>query len=171
MAEDSNQITDTHMSKKYNDVIYECMIQANASSLSVSSSPHFSLLNVYFSAVESFYTNTFFLFETVSLKSDKESVNLAKALHGIIEQVKENLSNMRNKQESQNDEAYYDTLKLVKYAHQMIMYGLQARNMLVRMSNRELRGEESIDYWGNLKSFEKGHVMNDQEVSKLKQKY
>jgi len=173
LTEDSNQITDTHMSKKYNDVIYECMVQANASSLNVSSSPHFSLLNIYFSAVESFYVNTFFLFETVSLKGGSSPYNLAKVLHGLMEQIRENISKMRNQLSSQKDDIYYNTLKLVKQAHQMIMYGLQSRNMLVRMSNRELRGEESVDYWGDLKSFEKGHILNDEELGGLKsnQKY
>ena len=171
MGEESNQITDTHMSKKYNDIIYDCMMKANSASLSVSSNPHYNLLLVFYSAVEAFYTNTFFLFETTTIKAGKEKVNLAATLHGLMEALRGRFDLMRTQHDNQNENYYYETAGMIKKVHQMIMYGLQSRNMLVRMSNREMRGEESVDYWGELKSFEKGHIMNDEEMmEKLNQK-
>jgi len=164
MEHTENQNTDTHMSKKYNDVIYDCMINANRASLSVSASPHYKSLLVFYSAVELFYTNTFFLFETVRITSENDKVLLGKTLHGLMANLKIRLKEMGQDPKKQSEQYYNKTEDMVTKTHQMIMYGLQARNMLVRMSNREVRGEESIAYWGDIKSFEKGHILNDAEM-------
>lgn len=164
VRESYDQTTDTHLAKKYNDALYSCMAMCNQAGWGVKSSPHFETLMDYYAALDIFINNTFFLFETVMIdigKGEKKSLTLV-----LIEksnEIDEDVRNMKASARFRNPGNFHEVQNKVSYLHKMIMFGLQQRQMLVRMSEKEPRGAESIKYWDTKVGFRKGNIKSDVE--------
>ena len=167
MANNIDQSTDTHLSKKYNDVVYDCMIRSNAMGYVNNSAPHYENLLAYYGAVNIFFINTYMLFEnTVHSQKDKagNTTTIAKELQKLSEEVEDEMRDMKNKSELRTNFNFQATTDKCKNIHKLIMYGLQKRNMLVRVSEQEPRGKESINFWTQKQGFMKGGVKGDNEI-------
>jgi hypothetical protein len=165
MAIEYQQSTDTHLSKKYNDALFSCMMTCNTTGFVMRSAHHIDNLISYYAAVDNFYNNTFFLFEQVRVKvSDKESKSVSMLLLELMEELNEDIQTMRINAQFQRSEHYFKVVRKLSYAHKLIMYGLQKRQMLVRESQQEPRGEESVQYWNTKVGFKKGGVLSDQAL-------
>lgn len=146
--------TDTHLAKKYNDALYSCINACNSSAMSARAQTHITTIMAYHSAVHTFYMNTFFLFENSYQGDSKDSISVQ--LRDSMEEADILFDKMVKDPKLQSDINCLEYRRLVHDAHMMIMYGLQQRKMLVRISEREPRGMESIKYWGNKKAFSQG---------------
>ena len=160
-----DQTTDSHLAKKYNDVLFDCMMRCNMTGYVMRSEPHFDNLVVYHAAVDNFLINSFFLFENVKVQESKDkkiSLSMLLVRHG--NEIEEDIKNMKSHQKFRSKEHYAEIQTKVSYMHKMIMFGLQQRQMLVRMSDREPRGSESIQYWNDKIGFKKGNILSDVDV-------
>jgi hypothetical protein len=86
--------------------------------------------------------------------SDKQAERDYKTSERIAKD-KNALKTAREKQDNpkadfRTEQSFHQLQTKVSYMHKMIMFGLQQRQMLVRMSEREPRGSESIQYWNDL---------------------
>jgi len=159
-----DSVTDTHLAKKYNDALYACISACNSAAISAKANIHFENTITYYSTVNTFYLNTFFLFESSFRKG--EDTSLSEQLRDTISDIENLLSKMVHDAREMNEVNGLALLRLVTDAHMIIMYGLQQRNMLVRVSEKEPRGAESIKYWGQRKSFAKGGFNPEKKVIK-----
>lgn len=164
-----NQSTDTHLSKKYNDVLFDCIMRCNATAFEARTQRHYVTLVYYCSAVEILYNNTFMLFDNVQFDVEgREKRNLAAELYSLISNVQQYQDEVaKNNIEYINsrlkfEEVFNDCVN----SHRLIMWGLQKRQMLVRMSDRELKGRETIPFWKDKTSFKKGGLTMN-KVEKL----
>jgi hypothetical protein len=156
--------TDTHLAKKYNDALYSCINACNSTGMTARANSHISTILAYHSAVYTFYMNTFFLFENTRRRDEKRSIS--EQLRDTMLEVDVLIDKMVNNVKMQTDKSCIELRRLISDAHMMIMYGLQQRNMLVRISEREPRGIESVKYWGNKKSFSKGGFNPERKIIK-----
>jgi len=164
-----DQTTDTHLAKKYNDALFDCMMRCNLTGYVTRSEPHFDSLIAYNAAVETFFTNTFFLFESVILDIDKDNQkSLSLVLVEANNKVEVAIRDMKKSHQLRTPERFHEIQTTVSYIHKMIMFGLQKRQMLVRMSDREPRGSESIQYWNEKIGFRKGNILSDVDAKKVK---
>jgi hypothetical protein len=154
--------TDSHLSKDFNKVLQMGMFACNQTGYIAEATPHFDYLQAYHASVNSFFKNTFFLFDTIKYKDR----NLTEALMDKMESIKKHIMMMRYYPQYQCREAYDIAMEECNTAHMMIMYGLQKRNMLVRMSESEPRGVDAIQYWDKKILFSKGDI----KVRKLENK-
>jgi len=152
------QTTDSHLAKKYNDIIYDCMMRANVTSYVLESEPHFNNLMPYAAAVHTLYKNTFMLFYSVKMGPDNTQVNLANILYNKIRYIKEAMRWMRRKNKEVPSEVFEQVEEQCDIVHMLIHDGLQALNMLVRMGHAEPRGEDSVKYWEDKAAFKKGGI-------------
>lgn len=159
-----DQTTDTHLAKKYNDALYSCINACNSTAMGARANSHISTIMGYHSAVYTFYMNTFFLFENTMRKGDDKSIS--EQLRDTMEDIEVLFDKMVKNVKMQSDKSCLELRRLISDAHMMIMYGLQQRNMLVRISEREPRGIESVKYWGNKKSFSKGGFNPEKRIIK-----
>ena len=162
-----DQTTDTHLAKKYNDTLFMCMVNANTTGFAIRVDPHIDNLMAYHAAVETFLTNTFFLFETIQItihdnitKKEKKEI-LSKVLMQLNNEIHADIKKMKQYPKFRTSLFFNDVQMKIGYMHKMIMYGLQRRHMLVRMSDREPKGEESIQYWNEKVGFKKGGLPSD----------
>jgi len=165
VVQNYEDVTDTHLSKKYNDVLFDCIMRSNITKHALNINVHINTLTGYHSAIEIFYMNTFFLFETVTWHdpiTGKDEI-ISKMLNERIRLAEHNMRIMWSNKKLQTQDNFNKVFQLVSRCQEMIMYGLQMRNMLVRMSSKEPRGRDSINYWGDRKSFDKGKVLDDDE--------
>ena len=168
-----DQSTDTHLSKKYNDIVYDCIMRCNAMGFLNNSSPHFNHLQNYYGAVNILFINTFMLFEYTRVDKfyesgvvvKDESSTIAKELYRLSQEVESEMNLMKNDASLQTKNNFQATTDKCKNIHKMVMYGLQKRNMLVRVSENEPRGRESINFWEQKVGFMKGGVKGDDEVN------
>jgi hypothetical protein len=169
MARESyDQSTDTHLAKKYNDALYLCIERCNYFGLITRSSPHFDNLIAYHAAVDTFFSNTYFLFDSVNVKIDKDRTeSLSRLLINLSNEIDDDIRNMKKSFNFRTATHFHDAQRKISYFHKMIMFGLQQRQMLVRMSDREPRGGETIDYWNEKVGFKKGNILSDVERRKL----
>ena len=56
---DYSKVTDTPLSKRYNDMLFDCMMRSNITSYVNHSAPHYENLIAYYAAINSFYINSF----------------------------------------------------------------------------------------------------------------
>jgi hypothetical protein len=154
-----DQTTDTHLAKKYNDALFDCMMRCNMTGFVTKSAPHLDNLISYYSAVDTFFTNTFFLFEAVGIpleqnpeKKESISMRLMKLSNELAGEIKK----LKTEKQYQQYEYFFEVLQKISYMHKMIMFGLQQRQMLVRMSEKDPIGQESINYWNQKTGFKKG---------------
>lgn len=164
MANNFDQTTDTHLAKKYNDALFDCMMRSNVLGFSARSNPHFDTLISYHAAVETFFNNTFFLFESVHVPVGKDTKILTNMLIVLNNEIEKEIGLMKKSTNYRSPVYFHQVQNHVSYMHKMIMYGLQKRQMLVRMSDREPRGEESVKYWDEKTGFKKGNLLNDVEL-------
>lgn len=163
MPHETDQTTDTHLAKKYNDALFDCMMRCNMTSYVNKSTPHIKNLIAYFSATENFLTNTFFLFEQVTIQTKNQDVPLSQKLIDLNNQIDLDIRNLKTYKHLQTKKNFHDIDIKISYMHKLIMYGLQRRQMLVRTSDREPRGSESIKYWDEKVGFREGGLnMNPQ---------
>jgi len=164
MPEGYEATTDTHLAKKFNDALFDCMMRCNLTGYVARTEVHIESLIAYHSAVEMFYNNTFFLFESVMVEIDKdEKKSLSWLLLEMNNQIEDDIKKMKKSQKYRTPQVFHDVQTRVSYMHKMIMYGLQQRQMLVRMSEREPTGSESIKYWNDKVGFKKGNILSDQD--------
>lgn len=146
--------TDTHLSKDFNRVLQMCMISCNQASLIVKGTPHYDLLQYYYSAVNSFFINTFFLFEGLNYKDKKYT----DALMDNMSNIEKGMKMMKYEPNYRTSQMFDGVLSQISHVHMMIMAGLQKRKMLVRMSEAEPKGIAAIEYWEERQSFKKGNI-------------
>lgn len=165
---DYSQQTDTHLAKRYNDALFDCIMRCNMTGYLYQSQPHYHNLEPYFAAIHIFYKNTFFLFEEVKLLSeDKNHLSLSELMMSRMDEIKETIRMMRESSIYRKPNIILRTGKNCDDLHMMIMYGLQKRKMLVRMSDREPTGKDSINYWGTKSGFRKGDINHKLKVGKI----
>ena len=156
------QSTDTHLAKKYNDIIYDAIMRCNVSGLMLESNKHYDNLKVYSAAINNLYINTFFLFGNLQVKYKREGVErstkIPDKLGELRAEVKEKMGLMKNSPEYRTEEQFDEVMVLSDNIRMYIMYGLQRLNMLVRTSIREPRGQESIQHWDKKTIFKKGGI-------------
>lgn len=158
--------TDTHLAKKFNDALFDCMMRSNLTGYVARTEVHIESLIAYHAAVEMFYNNVFFLFETVMVETDDQNKeSLSWLLLNLNNQIEENIRNMKTSQKYRTPTIFHEVQTNVSYMHKMLMYGLQQRQMLVRMSEREPTGSESIHYWKDKVGFRKGNINPDKGVN------
>ena len=155
MQKNLGHSTDTHMAKKYNDVLFDCMQRCNLAGFANESNPHYSSLLTYYASVNMFFNNTFMLFESVKIE---DNLSLSEMLHQMMNSVKTNINNMEKEPRFRTKTYFQQTAIQCNEIHKMIAYGLQRRNMLVRESEREPRGKHVINYWKQKKTFAKGDL-------------
>lgn len=157
---DTSLNTDTHLSKDFNKVLQGCMVQANMAHYVLMSSPHFFNLVPYYSAVEGFFINTFYLFSNLKYNfSNGKEERLDFALENTMLEIQDKMTAMKyDGKHIPNIHDYNYLVHKCKLAHMMIMTGLNKRNMLVRQSEREPKGIDSIGYWQEKAMFRKGDL-------------
>lgn len=146
--------TDTHLSKDFNKILQDCMVKCNSASLMIQSKPHISYLRNYYGTINIFFKNTFHLFGNINWKDD----TLMKKLISYMITTKNDVEKCHTDLRFQTKENYQSIVNNLDIIHMMIMYGLQKRNMLVRMSETEPRGAESIEHWKDKTTFKKGDL-------------
>lgn len=156
MAQDVEQTTDTHLAKKYNDALFDLIMRCNYLGFVNKSAPHFENLQAYYAATEMFFSNTFFLFEQINITTNDGQVNLSKKLMQLQREVEEDIRNIKTYSQYRTRKHFHDVSVKISYMHKLIMFGLQQRQMLVRMSEREPTGSESIKYWDDKVGFREG---------------
>jgi len=150
------QTTESHLAKKYNDIVYDCMMRANLLGYAQESKPHIDNLMPYAAAVHVLYRNTFMLFYSVKMGNSTKKIDLANILYDKIKYVKEAMRAMKRNRQSLTNE-YFESIEEQCHIIQMLINdGLQSLNMLVRMGQSEPRGEESVQYWDDKVAFKKG---------------
>ena len=161
-----DQATDSHLAKKYNDALFDCMMRSNLSGFVSKSSPHIDNLVPYHAAVETFFNNTFFLFESIIVKTDEDDKKkLTMLLMELNNEIEEDIRKIKTNPQLRTASNFHNVSFKISYMHKMIMFGLQQRQMLVRMSDREPRGVESINYWNTKLGFKKGNLkLNQNEI-------
>lgn len=164
---DYQQSTDTHLSKKYNDALFNCIMTCNATGFAMRSMHHMDNLIAYFAAVENFYNNTFFLFEEIWVEVSGGKKSVSEILMNLMEEINNDIQKIRNNPIYQKSKNYFEVVNRLSYAHKLIMYGLQKRQMLVRESQQEPRGQESIKYWNTKVGFKKGGALTDEDYRKV----
>jgi len=170
MAENTFQHqTDTHLAKKYNDILYDCMLRCNTSGFVTNSTPHYDNLLSYYAAVNVLYMNCFMLFECINFNIP-EPDNTHKTISGKLqewsEEIESEIIDMKRNKLKQSTDSFISTFDKCKQVHKLIMYGFQKRNMLVRMSEKEPRGQASINYWSTKTAFNKGVLKDPTRVQK-----
>jgi len=169
MAEGSFEFqTDTHLAKKYNDILYDCMMRCNTSGFVTNSANHYDNLLSYYGAVDIFFMNTFMLFESINFnipEPDGNKITISEKLQQWSTDVEEEIRSMKVNRSKQNSENFIATFEKCKKIHKLVMYGLQRRNMLVRMSQKEPKGKDSINYWDTKTAFRKGAVKTDAQMN------
>jgi len=151
-----NQVesTDTHLAKKYGDVVFDCMMRCTVTGYTNESIPHYDNLRSYYASILNLYKNTFFLFEDIKI----EDSNLSEILTSLMKKIKSAMQTMIDQPEYR-DYAYFTKIsEACDVLHMMVMQGLQKRKMLVRTSEREPIGQESIQYWQDKATFNKGDI-------------
>lgn len=165
--------TDTHLAKKYNDILYDCMLRCNTSGYVTNSSPHYENLLTYYGAINVLYINTFMLFEQINhnqKEPDGKFLAVSQKLKDWSDDIEADIQLMKTTPQFQKVQYFLQTFEKCKNVHKLIMYGLQKRNMLVRMTQKEPSGEQSINYWETKTAFKKGALKGDAEMRDHHQK-
>jgi len=162
---DYDNVTESHLAKKYNDVLYDLIMRCNVTGFIVESTPHFDSLQAYFAAVYVFYRNTFMLFYNI----DIEGISLAKVLITKMRIVKKDMLEMKRNTNNRSNEAFEEIVEACDLVHMRIMDGLQKRHMLVRIGESEPRGEESVFHWDEKESFKKGGMKAPPDKIEIKE--
>ena len=160
------QTTDSHLAKKYNDIVYDCMMRANVTSYSQESEPHFTNLMPYAAAVHILYKNTFMLFYSIKMGPKGEKVNLANVLYNKIKYIKSAMRWMKRHNKQVTPDFFEEVEEQCHIVHMLIHDGLQSLNMLVRMGHSEPRGEKSVKYWEDKAAFKKGGLKQEKIPAK-----
>jgi len=162
MSDGYDQSTDTHLAKKYNDIVYDCIMRCNVSGLMLESQKHYDNLRMYYASIDNLYVNTFFLFPHINIKYKKDGeVHETKLFDRIMklrEEIKEKMHRMKLSPEYQTEKYFDEVIDVCSTLRMWIMYGLQKLKMLVRTSIREPRGQESIQHWDKKAIFKKGGI-------------
>lgn len=143
--------TDTHLSKDFNKILQSLMYQCNITSMSVESNPHYDYLLQYQAAVNNLFKNTFFLFDNIN----QDGTTLTQALMNNMRDIKLGIYRMKYDPSAMNRVFFDEVLERCNWVHMLIMYGLQQRKMLVRMSESEPKGKDSLKYWDTKTIFKK----------------
>lgn len=154
-----DDVTESHLSKKFNDILYDAMMRVNVTGYIIESEPHVNNLRPYFAATYVLYRNTFMLFYNISMHGeDGKDLNLAKLLINKMRSIQGEMRELRRDKTKMNSENFEKIVQECDYVHMLIMDGLQKRHMLVRLSQNEPRGEETVFYWEDKAAFRKGGV-------------
>jgi hypothetical protein len=172
------QSTETHLAKRFNDVLYDCIMRCNASKYECRANPHYETLKNYCAAVEVLYTSTFILFGKLTVpKYNSQGIMMRDAngdpveqylidyLDSLMKEVVDYLDAIRAAPNSRDQhllslDRFKEVSSACSEAHRRIMEGLQNRNMLVRVYNQEPRGIQSVKHWDTKESFRKGGYQN-----------
>ena len=150
--------TDTHLSKRYNDVLFDCIMRCNGARFVMECEPHFDNLRAYFGAVDVFYMNSFMLFGKIEAIGGGEG-SLMSSLMVQMEVISASVRKMKKDKSARTEVFFEDVVQKCIRIHMQIMYGLQRRHMLVRVSESEPTGKESVAFWGDKSAFSKGGVV------------
>lgn len=161
MQIDEGLQTDSHLAKKYNDLLYDAMMRCNVSGFMLESEPHFTSLQGYVAAIHTLYRNTFMLFYNVSIGKDKERVNLAAILFEKMQIIRSTMREMKKNPKTVSREQFESVENECHVMHMLINDGLQSLKMLVRTSSAEPRGEQSVFYWNTKASFKKSNLREE----------
>lgn len=156
--------TDSHLSRPFNEVLKGLIQQCNNWSFMVMSTPHYDYLLCYQAAVVSFFNNTFYLFGNIHFKNE----NLTLGLMDKVLKINDMIKGMKNNPDLRTREYFDNVVEQCNFVHMMIMYGLNKRNMLVRMSETEPKGAASIEHWDKKTSFRKGDLKIETEIKNNK---
>jgi hypothetical protein len=160
---DYEQTTETHLSKKYNDVVFEALFSCSVTARNCKTVPHYENLVAYASSVEVLYTSTSFLFEHIPVVIDDKNYIMGDWLDNTLTQINKYIIECREGKHGNKAEEslLYKNINLCILTHRIILRGLQARKMLVRVSDREPVGRESIQHWDTKTGFRKGGLPGD----------
>lgn len=159
-----DDVTESHLSKKYNDILYDAMMRVNVTGYMMESEPHINNLRPYFAATYILYRNTFMLFYSIIMKrNDGKDVSLAKLLIEKMRFIQKQVRDLKRDPKLMTNEIFEKITKECDYVHMLIMDGLQRRHMLVRLSQNEPRGEETVFYWEEKEAFKKGGINVDKK--------
>lgn len=154
------EITESHLAKKYNDVLYDCMMRCNVAGYMMEAEPHFDNLSAYFAATYILYRNTFMLFYKIFLGPDDKKESLAKILMTKMLWIRAAMQRMKKDIHYRNPGFFETIAEECDSVHMLIMDGLQRRHMLVRVGEAEPRGEDSVFYWQHKTAFKKGAIQH-----------
>lgn len=152
------QQTDSHLSKKFNDALFDCIMRCNITSYINEGAPHYDNLMAYYSALFTFFKNTFFLFETIPIPNT-DNLFLSMAVMHRMKEIKKDIKQMKDNPSFRNSSFFSKVSDKCDDLHMLIMLGLQKRKMLVRVSEREPKGADSITYWNTKTGFQKGDLL------------
>jgi len=161
-------ITESHLAKKYSDILYDVMMRCNMTGYALESEPHINNLMPFTAAIHSLYKNTFMLFYSVKIGSDAQKVNLAQILYDKILKIKTDMRVMRRDTKNVQKDAFEELVEECNMVHMLINDGLQSLNMLVRMGTTEPRGKDSVIYWNTKTAFKKGGLQDKSHKPELK---
>jgi len=159
MAEDFDLQTDTHLSRDFNKILQSLIMQCNQAGYSVKSNCHIDFLTPYISALETLFINTYFLFGNIKMHNDTTS--LMEQLMDKMASINQDLYKMQTDRRFMTGQQLKDTIARCTTLQMLIMFGLQQRKMLVRMSELEPKGAESIAHWDKKSGFSKGGLKLD----------
>ena len=148
--------TDSHLSKNYNNILGFCIQRTNDTGYIMEADPHFDNLRAYFAAIYILYRNTFFLFHSIKMGNINQEEVLADLLFNKMKRIKEFMRDMKKNKAMQSPENFERLMGDCDIVHMLIMDGLQKRRMLVRESEKEPRGKDTVFYWHEKESFKKG---------------
>ena len=154
MRQSEDLQTDTHLSKDFNRVLWVRMEQCNATCHQAQTARHIECLNEYVSAVHIFFMNTFAIIADVKYEDKK----LGRDIMFTLRETQELVRTMIYDTSKWRAGNFYTALDNACTIYMKIIFGLQARNMLVRMSEKEPRGAEVIKYFDTKAGFKKGGV-------------
>jgi len=147
--------TDTHLAKRYNDILSDCLAGCNQAGTALDASPHLQNLHIFYGTVHTLYKNCFMLFYEQQSKGEIYK-NLSSELISRMQRVEKGIRLMRRESRFRNSMLFEFIKAECDIIHMLIMDGLQRRKMLVRMSEREPTGEDTVRLWDNQTAFKKG---------------
>jgi len=150
--------TESHMAKKYNELLYDALMRCNMTGFILESSPHFDHLQAYVASIHLLYRNTFMLFYNVSLGSEKNKINLAAKLYDKMQDIKKKMRQMKQNPKMVSRQAFEEVEEECYVVQMLINDGLQSLHMFVRIGIADIKGENSVFYWDTKESFKKGNL-------------
>lgn len=161
-----SEITDSHMSKRFNDLLIYYLGVVSMYGESSEKEPHYVYVKSYFSALFTLYRRVFMLFGDLTVKNGQVY---------IMDLLKQKIADAKGGLELMETNPKYRTLenlkRVVDICHSvdmLISYAMQRRQMFVRLGTNEPKGRDSIAFWENKTGFMKGGISQDAIVTNSK---
>jgi hypothetical protein len=133
-------------------------MRCNVSGLVLEGSPHFENLKAYYAAIDNFFMSAYILFNNVHVKYKDKQTSLSEALRDMRAKAKHKMDMMKTDATKRTQDYFDGVAEDCNKIRMWIMWGLQKRQMLVRTSDIEPRGQDSIDHWDEKEIFKKGGI-------------